>query len=57
MEKSLSPLIPITCKSCGRRIGDIKMKEGIVSIVCPKCSTTNVIETKPKTESAKSASR
>lgn len=48
MEKPLSPLIPVNCKNCGRRIGDMKIKEGIVSIVCPKCGTTNIIEARPK---------
>jgi len=45
-------LIPILCSNCGKKIGEVKMKEGIVSIKC-KCGTFNVVETKTN-ESAKS---
>jgi len=40
-------LIPVLCKNCGKKIGEVKMKDGIVSIKCGKCGTTNVQETKP----------
>ncbi len=36
----------MTCNNCGKKLADIKIKEGIVSIKCGKCGTVNVQETK-----------
>lgn len=43
-------LISIHCSSCGKKLFEAKMENGIVSIKC-KCGTVNVIET--KTQNAK----
>jgi phage FluMu protein Com len=48
---SLNPMI---CNSCGKKLAEIKIKEGVVSIKC-KCGTVNVQETKT-TQIAKSSS-
>ena len=51
-------LVPVNCNSCGKKIGEMKIKEGVVSIVCPKCGTNNTFEAKPtKTERVQNASR
>lgn len=49
------PLIPILCSNCGKKLGEVNMKDGVVSIKC-KCGTLNVIETKqtPSTQSTSS---
>ena len=47
-------LIPISCSNCGKKIGEVWMKEAIISIKCPKCNTINIIETKAN-ESVKNA--
>ena len=41
----LKDLIPMRCKNCGKKLGEVKMKEGVVAIKC-KCGTVNVLETK-----------
>ena len=41
-----SDLIPIRCSNCGKKIGEVKMIIGTVSIVCPKCKTVNIHTTK-----------
>jgi len=48
-------LNPIICCNCGKKIGKIKMKDGIVAIKCPKCGVENIQETKP-TPSVQNAS-
>lgn len=45
----------MTCNTCGKKIAEIKMEKGIVSIICPKCGALNVQETKP-TQNTKSIS-
>lgn len=42
------PLNEMTCDNCGKKIAEVKMTDGIVSIVCPKCGVKNTHETKPK---------
>lgn len=42
-----SGLITMTCNNCGKKLGEIKIKDGVVSIKCDKCGTVNVQETKP----------
>lgn len=37
-------LIPILCTNCGKKIGEAKLQQGIVSIKC-KCGVTNIIRT------------
>ena len=44
----------MTCNSCGKKIAEVKLEKGIVSIICPKCGTVNIQETKP-TSSVKNA--
>jgi len=48
------PLNSMTCNNCGKKLAEIRIKEGIVSIKC-KCGTVNVQETKT-TQIAKSNS-
>lgn len=48
-------LNPMTCNNCGKKLAEIKVKDGIVSVKC-KCGVVNVQETKP-TENAQSVSR
>lgn len=43
------------CGNCGKKIAEIKIKDGVVSIICPKCGTKNVQETKA-TENVKNVS-
>jgi len=37
----------MTCNNCGKKLAEIKVKDGTVSIKCNKCGTLNVQETKP----------
>lgn len=50
---STPSLNSMTCNSCGKKIAEVKLQEGVVSIVCPKCGTVNIQESKP-TQNAKS---
>lgn len=43
----VSDLNTMSCSNCGKKIGEIKIVEGIVSIICPKCGTKNTQEVKP----------
>ena len=52
---STPALNPMTCNNCGKKLAEIKVKDGIVSIKC-KCGYLNIFETKP-TQSNKIASR
>lgn len=36
-------LNPMTCNNCGKKLAEVKMEKGIVSIKC-KCGTINKIE-------------
>lgn len=36
----------MTCNNCGKKLAELKIKEGVVEIKC-KCGTINVQETKP----------
>lgn len=38
-------LNPMTCNNCGKKLAEIKVKDGIVSIKC-KCGYLNTIEIK-----------
>lgn len=49
---TISELLPMTCVNCGKKLAEVKIKEGIVSVKCGKCGVINTVETKPK--SAKS---
>ena len=42
-----SVLNPMTCANCGKKLAEIKVTAGIVSIKCHKCGIVNVQETKP----------
>lgn len=42
-----SCLISMTCNNCGKKLAEIKVKDGVVAIKCNKCGTVNVQETKP----------
>ncbi len=44
----------MTCNSCGKKIAEVKLEKGIVSIICPKCGTLNVQESKPTQNAIKS---
>lgn len=48
--ETATKLIAMTCNHCGKKIAEIKIKEGIVSIICAKCGTLNVQETKTAKE-------
>lgn len=37
----------MTCNSCGKKLAEIKVEKGVVSIKCGKCGVVNVQETKP----------
>ncbi len=41
-----SDLITMTCGNCGRKLAEIKIKDGIVQIKCNKCGVLNTQETK-----------
>lgn len=40
------PLNALLCSNCGKKIGEVSMKDGKVVIKC-KCGTINTVETKP----------
>lgn len=42
---TISDLVSMTCNNCGKKLAEIKIKDGVVSIKC-KCGTLNVQETK-----------
>jgi phage FluMu protein Com len=48
-------LVPVLCKNCGKKIGEVKMKDGIVAIKC-KCGTVNIVESKQTPSTFKSTS-
>lgn len=37
-------LNPMTCVNCGKKLAEVKIKDGTVSVKC-KCGTINVITT------------
>lgn len=41
-------MIPMLCKSCGKKLAEVIIKEGVVSIKCGKCGTLNQLETTKK---------
>jgi len=45
MDKSPA-LNSMTCNNCGKKLAELKVQEGVVSIICSKCGTLNVQETK-----------
>lgn len=47
---TIHDLVSMTCNSCGKKIAEVKLTEGVVSIMCPKCGTVNVQETKTTTK-------
>lgn len=47
MDKSPA-LNSMTCNNCGKKLAELKVQEGVVSIICSKCGTLNVQETKAK---------
>jgi phage FluMu protein Com len=40
-------LNPIKCTNCGKKIGEVKMRDGRLEIVCPKCGVLNIQEARP----------
>ena len=40
-------LISMRCQNCGKKLAEVKMSDGIISIKCGKCGVENIIETKP----------
>ena len=44
----------MSCNNCGKKLAEIKVKDGVVSIKCGKCGVLNVQETKP-TQTTKSS--
>lgn len=38
-------LVSMKCNNCGKKLAEVKLTEGVVSIKC-KCGTVNVQETK-----------
>ena len=52
---TIPALNSMTCNNCGKKLAEIKVKDGVVSIKC-KCGTVNVQETKPTPSVNKNAS-
>ncbi len=48
-------LNPMTCVNCGKKLAEIKVKDGVVSIKC-KCGHINKFEIRP-TQSTQSTGR
>lgn len=46
---STPALNSMTCNNCGRKLAEIKIKEGVISIKCPKCGVVNKQESKTPT--------
>jgi phage FluMu protein Com len=42
-------LVTMTCNNCGKKLAEIKIEKGVVSIKCKKCGTVNVIRDGKKT--------
>lgn len=38
-------LVPMTCQNCGKKIAEVKIKDGTVSVKCNKCGVVNTIST------------
>jgi phage FluMu protein Com len=38
-------LVSMTCNNCGKKLAEVKVKDGIVSIKCSKCGTLNIVST------------
>lgn len=47
---NLPDLISVTCNNCGKKIAEVRIKDGVFSIICPKCGVLNIQETKPTKE-------
>lgn len=41
---TIARLVTMTCNNCGKKLAELKIKDGIVSIKCNKCGTMNVQE-------------
>ncbi len=37
----------MSCNNCGKKLAELKIEKGVVSIKCSKCGVVNVQETKP----------
>lgn len=37
----------MSCNNCGKKLAEIKIEKGVVSIKCSKCGVVNIQETKP----------
>ncbi len=46
-----STLNPMTCDNCGKKLAEVKIKDGTVSIKCSKCGTITVLTTTQTTTS------
>ncbi len=38
-------LVAMTCASCGKKLAEVKIKDGTVSVKCTKCGTINIVTT------------
>lgn len=47
------PLNTMTCSNCGKKLAEVKMKDGVISIKC-KCGTVNTYSTQNATKSVSS---
>lgn len=48
-----SDLNTMVCSNCGKKLAEIKIKDGTVSVKC-KCGTINILTTTPSTKSTSS---
>lgn len=39
-------MTPLLCTNCGKKIGEVKMTQGVVSLKCNKCGTITTVESK-----------
>ncbi len=40
----------LTCTNCGKKLAEVKIQQGKVSIKCGKCGTVNTVETNKSPE-------
>ena len=46
---TVSDLNTMTCSNCGKKLAEVKMEVGTVSIKCAKCGTINVVAAQSST--------
>ncbi len=43
-----SELVSMTCVNCGKKLAEVKLKDGVISIKCGKCGVVNTTESTTK---------